>query len=581
MLSGQFTDVMLLDVAGTPIIRAEGGERAPNADEMRMIRQALQDETVVMKAHARGQDSAHLDIAIPILPCGAATRPQAVVLERMALERELLWLIETSPGQGLRGSTVLAQMEVSTPAILSAAVGADTSILSSPANEPLIKSWSSGDAHLLLGDDGPLHWGPLTLLTRVPDSDWVLVSSLEPTAARARAWRDVTLSLGWSAAALLAAAVVAQSLVLPMWRADRRGRTTSEEREARLRERLDFLMSGTDAAFLDLGPDLVVRQANPSAHRMYGLPVSDMAGQPLERFVSGDDAFPTGSRLRGLEPGDETTFGATHEHADGTPFPVQCWAQALGGDGGPNYQLLVKPLPDSKGAHSWESYQEKLRRLAADLARTDERERRRLATNLHDRVGQTLTLLRMQLGALESANGDEAAEIAHAARECAERAIQETRHITSEISPPVLYDLGLVPAIDWLGEQFGDRFGLSVSVDHEGSLSPPSRDVRATLFRAVQELLMNVVKHSKAITASVTVRSDEERISIVVRDDGIGFDPESLTEARHARGSFGLFSIKERLELMGGHMEIKSKPGCATIVRLDAPLWTGEGCDAD
>lgn len=141
--------------------------------------------------------------------------------------------------------------------------------------------------------------------------------------------------------------------------------------------------------------------------------------------------------------------------------------------------------------------------------------------------------------------------------------------MTFELSPPVLYELGLEAALEWLAEQFQKRHRIPCELKDDGRAKPLGDDVRAMLFRAANELLLNVAKHAHAHAARVSVRRLAQEVRVTVEDDGVGFD---TSEARARSRGFGLFNIRERLEQIGGHVEIKSGPGRGTRVTIAAPL---------
>jgi len=231
------------------------------------------------------------------------------------------------------------------------------------------------------------------------------------------------------------------------------------------------------------------------------------------------------------------------------------------------------------------TYQKKLQSLASELSLVEERERRAIATDLHDRIGQTLTVIRMklhearQLAAAPQTSPAVAPEtVAKAVRllddlgDLVRQTIRDTRSLTFELSPPVLYELGLEAALEWLADDFRDRHGLAVKVRDDGRPKALSEEVRIILFRAVRELLVNTVKHAGARRVEIETRRDGDSIRIMVEDDGAGFDPAGRSAAPAGHQGFGLFNIKERLNHLGGRLEIDSTPGQGTKATLTAPL---------
>ena len=214
-------------------------------------------------------------------------------------------------------------------------------------------------------------------------------------------------------------------------------------------------------------------------------------------------------------------------------------------------------------------YEEKLRAMAFDAALTEDRERRRIAADLHDRIGQSLALAQIRLGTLRDTLPAEARPAVVECLEVIEQSIADTRALIFDLSPPVLYDLGLTAAIAWLGDQLAARHGLEVSVEGE-SVTGIDGEVAPVLFRVVRELLTNVVKHARSPRARVTLGRDEGHLSVEVQDGGVGL--VEVRAASSARGGFGLFSVREQVGRLGGTVEIVPAPGGGTCVRLRVPL---------
>lgn len=235
-----------------------------------------------------------------------------------------------------------------------------------------------------------------------------------------------------------------------------------------------------------------------------------------------------------------------------------------------------RPLDDQNpltAQQQVETYQHQLRRLASELALTEARQRRIIAGELHDHIGQALAFLRMRLTRLRgdavfSGFEESIAEILRVV----EQAISSTRSLTFQISPPVLYELGLCAGLEWLGEHLGAEHGLAVSVRADTTIDTVADDTRILLFQAVRELLVNAIKHASPREVVVTANTHAGEVVVVVSDDGCGFDVARATAAEADAMTFGLFSIRERLEYLGGAMAVDSRPGSGTSVTLRTPI---------
>lgn len=215
-----------------------------------------------------------------------------------------------------------------------------------------------------------------------------------------------------------------------------------------------------------------------------------------------------------------------------------------------------------------------LKSLASQLSCTEEREKHRLATALHDQVGQSLVFSKFKLDELRTSEpSGELAESLGGVCRCLGQVIQEMRTLTFDLSSPILYELGLEAAVaEWLTDEIREKHGIETEFEDDGREKPLDDDIRAILFRNVRELLINVVKHAQAHKVKVCVRGTDEDICISVEDDGVGFDPAEA-KAMAAKGDkFGLFSVRQRLEQLGGLIEIDSEPGRGCRISMKAPL---------
>ncbi len=218
------------------------------------------------------------------------------------------------------------------------------------------------------------------------------------------------------------------------------------------------------------------------------------------------------------------------------------------------------------------AYQESLRALASELAITEERERRRLAADLHDHIGQILALSQIKLGALrQEVTSPSSQTLVNEVRDFIGQAIRYTRSLTFELGLPILYDLGLRAALEWLAEQMQERHGLPIRVHRDQGTRLLPEAERVLVFRAVREVLTNVIKHARASRVEVSIYEKGPYLHIQVTDDGVGFDPAEISKAGRSSG-YGLFSIRERLSSLGGHFKINSKPGRGTQVVITVPL---------
>jgi len=221
---------------------------------------------------------------------------------------------------------------------------------------------------------------------------------------------------------------------------------------------------------------------------------------------------------------------------------------------------------------TFRAHREALRNLAAEISLTQEKERRQIADDLHDHIGQNLVLAKMKMGELNALLPVEYSASIEQVRSLLDQSLQDTRSLIRDLCPQVLYELGLEAAMDWLVEQTQAKYGLRCVADLSPLRKPLREDRRVVLFQAARELLINVAKHARATRVKITLEEDEAWVKIRVADDGCGFEPSLITFPESTERGFGLFSIRERVALLGGELRIDSAPGQGARVTVMVPV---------
>jgi PAS domain S-box-containing protein len=212
-----------------------------------------------------------------------------------------------------------------------------------------------------------------------------------------------------------------------------------------------------------------------------------------------------------------------------------------------------------------------LRALAGELTISEQRERTRLAKVLHDHLQQLLVAAKFRLAILGKGTEDLMQEAIREVEQLIDESIASSRSLTAELSPPILHEAGLNAGLEWLAKRMADRQGLLVELELEEIGQLPD-DLKIMLFESVRELLFNVAKHSHTRSSHVNLRQVDGFLQLTVSDQGIGFDPAVMSKAGEEGKGFGLFSIRERLELFGGRLEIQSAPGRGSRIFLSVPM---------
>ena len=239
-----------------------------------------------------------------------------------------------------------------------------------------------------------------------------------------------------------------------------------------------------------------------------------------------------------------------------------------------NERLLKQIEERQQVEQKLEIHQQQLRTLASQLSLTEQRERWKIATGLHDRVGQNLAFSLLKLQSVHQ--GEHRADLKKTLGgvcEYIKKSIQEIRTLIFNLGSPILYQDGFEPALkDWLTEHIEKVHGIDCEYRDDGQPKPLDDDIMVLLFDSVREVLVNVVKHAKAKNIKVSIFRDDNSMGIIVEDDGVGFDPEGASITPGRISGFGLFSIRERLDYIHGSFKINSGHGRGTKITLRVPL---------
>ena len=324
-------------------------------------------------------------------------------------------------------------------------------------------------------------------------------------------------------------------------------------------------------------PDTTLTYVNEAYCRLLGKSREDLLGKSFLDFIATENIRDLMRHVRSLINHPRLAY-YEHEVSSGDKGPVWVrWSDCpiLDGKGDlQEFQLVGMDITDRKVAElALISQREQLRKLATELAMTEERERQNIATELHDTVGQKLAAAKMKLDAL-AGNPD-------CCNTCGDlvkaynlilQAITCIRSLTFEISPPILYMVGFDAAVQSLCEKFEEESGIIVDFAEEGETKSIGKNLRGTLYRMVRELLHNIEKHAGAEHVSVSLNCFADTIEISVEDNGSGFDAAQVLLPGNKNNCIGLFSIKQRIEYLGGSMAIASQPGAGSRITLRVPV---------
>ena len=315
-----------------------------------------------------------------------------------------------------------------------------------------------------------------------------------------------------------------------------------------------------------------IAEVNPAFAHMHGYSVEEMTGKSILDLTAPEAQADAGGHMVLGEVRDNYQFDSIHVRKDGLRFPVQVNIINIQGDAGEfQYRIVsVRDISERKELEdTLKNAREQLRSLSAYQENLVEEERKRIAREVHDELGQKLVAMQMGLSNLRLRYGDDPTLLGKVEElhTLVEDTIDVVRHVASNLRPAALA-LGLVQAIEWLAEDFSHRWGIPCWVE-TGGAEVVLEDVEATtVFRVVQESLTNVSRHSGANEVEITLQCDKRQLQLLVRDNGRGFDPAVVREKR----GFGLLGMRERVLALGGKLRIDSAPGKGTTMMIDLPL---------
>jgi PAS domain S-box-containing protein len=316
---------------------------------------------------------------------------------------------------------------------------------------------------------------------------------------------------------------------------------------------------------------------NPAAERIFGYSKAEALGRIVFELIN---TMPLSGRLRELvrrlEAGDMQTNNVNENRTkDGRTITCEWFNTPLIGADGKITGIisLAQDITERRLADdALRQYAERLQLLSRRVVEVQEEERRHLARELHDEIGQVLSAVSVNLQVLKQASDAAAWPRLEESTRIVNDAIQQVRNLALDLRPAMLDDLGLIPTLRWYADRQSQRAGflLHFDADSTGRRLPP--EVETTCYRIVQEALTNVVRHAQAKRVWLELREESSQLKLVIRDDGIGFDPVHLQHRATPEAGIGVQGMRERVDLLNGTIKIKSNPGRGTTIEIRIPL---------
>jgi PAS domain S-box-containing protein len=338
-----------------------------------------------------------------------------------------------------------------------------------------------------------------------------------------------------------------------------------------------LIVESMQEAALTVTPRGRILFCNKQFSAMLHIPLEELVGRNLATLVAAEEQPLLESLLRATR--SRPIKGRVSFRGSTGSIPALVSASFLSQPDGPSICIVAADLSDLEAseAHLRRSNADlqknavQLRSLAEELAQAEERERRRLATILHDGLQQLLVGAQLHMHRVIADGGKRASPYSTKVVELLDQSIEMSRTLALEISPPIRIGAGLTDALKWLARSMEAKYSLKVKVTQKGAIDPVAEEISVLLFRSVQELLLNVVKHAGVRDADLHLEVRGHHLRISVSDKGRGFEGGDKEQGSGVT-SFGLFSIQERISLIGGSMEARSQPGVGSRFTLFVPL---------
>ena len=431
----------------------------------------------------------------------------------------------------------------------------------------------------------------LSIIRPVPNTPWFIVAKIDISEAFSPIRFDSTLILGLTGVTLIIILIVAAYYI------QRRRRLTFEllyqnerEREA-IQKHFEYLVKFANDMIFLIGEDLHIIVANDRALEVYGYTREELPELTIDDLVAPHSLVAHRQKIKDLSAGGHNLYQSVHQLKNGTTFPVEVSAVNITVEGQSYLQWIIRDITERKIAEQMlisakdemevkvaERTSElaranaQLQSFAARMVRVQEEEKKRIARDLHDQIGQSLTALKLMISQATRLTSKQATPTLTEAQKVLSELMGQVREMSLNLRPSMLDDLGLLPALTWHFEKYQNQTKIKIIFNHKGLQRHFSPVIAETGYRVVQEALTNAAKYAGVTEVQIDAWADENTLTLRVEDSGRGFAPAKIA----SNVSFGLRGMSERLSAVGGNLQVVSEPGSGTILTAVMPLGEDE-----
>ena len=323
--------------------------------------------------------------------------------------------------------------------------------------------------------------------------------------------------------------------------------------------------------------DSSIRYISPSVETLLGYTTKELVGTKFYNLIHKDDKLYVKKVIENkvLKGDNLNAISFKVKHKDGHVVWLEKSITPIYKKG-----KIVSLMASNRDITQWmlakkeiDDYQSSLQKLTSEISMIEEKQKKEIAANIHDHLSQSLVISKMRIEDLQKTeNLDHAQEDLSFIRNHISGALENSRKITYDLSPPVLYQLGLIDAIDWYADESKEKYGIDFKFNTNVSSVQLTEFKSILLFRCIQEAFTNTIKYAEATAVTIDLTKDDDTITVEIVDNGNGFDTSKLNNSVSSSSGFGLFAVRERIRNMNGELDISSKINVGTKIKICVPL---------
>ncbi len=587
-----YEDAILTDTNGKVLLSLNQTSLI-DPETLALFPQAFQvHQSILVDFHRSNIDGQpHIDIIAPMFAKDNDTERQVAAVVLSIDPRQYLYpLVESWPLPNRTAETLLVRRDGDDSLFLNDVKFSTNSALS--LRVPLTKTEVPA-VQAVLGKEGLFRGTDyhgekvISVLQPVPSTPWYLVAKIDISEAFSQVRFNSVLILGLTGVTSIIA------LLFAVYYIQRRRSLTFEllyktqiERQA-IQKHYEYLVKFANDMIFLITEDLHIIEANDRALEAYGYTRDELPSLIIDDLVESHHLLDHRQKIKELAAGGHNLYQSVHQLKNGTTFPVEVSAVNIKVEGQTYLQWIIRDITERKMAEQMlirakneleikviERTSElamanaQLKDFALRMVRIQEDEKKRIARDLHDQIGQSLTALKLMINQATRMTNENANQTLAEAQQVLSELMSQVREMSLNLRPSMLDDLGLLPALTWHIDKYQIQTKIKVIFNHQGLQRKFSPMIAETAYRVIQEALTNAAKYAGVTEVQIGAWADDLTLTLRVEDSGKGFEPAKLA----SNVSFGLRGMSERLSSVKGALQIVSETGSGTVLTAVIPL---------